>query len=157
VSARTGEQPDVGPVLAALRGEHSYDRRARLGNWVAIWVFAVLGLVIGAPIDEWARSKKAIGVTPFLALSVACGLIAGGIWIETFNRTRYRVDGDRIERSAPWPRRSWTLALASIESVRHEVSHGHWILFVKVRGRRWRTKIPMTRSMRDALGLGENS
>jgi hypothetical protein len=139
-------------LLTTLSGEHAYDRAARAGNWFALWIF-VFGPAVGVGIAEaHLRGAKDIQLTPSLVLAAVVGGIAGAIWVGTFNRTRYRIDEEGVECVTVWPRRSWKTFVAEVESTVLEPSHGHWVLWLRLRGGLKR-KIVLTRSMREKLGF----
>ena len=139
-------------VLRRLVGEHVYDRAARLGNWVAIWVFVFGAAVIAGCSEAYVRGWRDVRVTPLHLAASAVGLVAGGAWIRAFNLTRYRVDAEWIECTTAWPRRSWRVAISEVETAQLETSHGHWSLVLHLRagGRR---KVVFTKSMLEQLDL----
>jgi hypothetical protein len=140
------------PLLTLLSGEHFYDRSARLGNWFALWVFVALPAVLVGIAVALLEGAKDIRLSPLLVLAAVMGAIAGAVWIITFNRTHYRVSDRAVERITVWPRRSWRVGVEDIENTVLEASHGHWILWLKLRGG-LRRKIGLTRSMREKLSL----
>jgi hypothetical protein len=140
-------------VLAALAGEHSYDRGTQRGNWFALWVFVFLPLVLAGVAESYLRGWQDVRVTPVLIAAGVLGAIAGAVWISTFNRTRYRIGEEEVVCVTPWPRRPWRLTAEEIEGASLEPSHGHWVLRLRIRGSGARHRLVLTKSMRERLGL----
>jgi hypothetical protein len=139
-------------LLTVLSGEHSYDRRARTGNWFALWVCVFVPALLVGIAEAHVQGSREIRLTPPLVLAAVLGGVAGATWISTFNRTYYRVDEYAVECVTVWPRRSWRTTIEEIEGALVEPSHGHWVLWLRLRGGLKR-KIVLTRSMREKLGL----
>lgn len=140
-------------IIAAIAGEHTYDRRARAGNWFAMWVFITGAGLIAGLTEGYSRGWEELQVTPILLTACAFGAFLGALWIRSFNLTRFRIDEAAVECVTAWPRRSWKVWLDDVESAGLEPSRGeHWVVVLRLRagGRR---KLVLTRSMRQALEL----
>ncbi len=138
--------------MTALTGEHTYERGARAGNWVAMWVFVMLPAVIVGVAEGYPRGWTTVQVTPALVCASVCGVLWGVVWIRSFNRTRYHVKDGAVECFTVWPRRSWKVWFEDVESVVFEASHGNWSLVLRLRTGGSR-RIALTQSMRRALDL----
>jgi hypothetical protein len=139
-------------ILGRLIGEHVYDRGTRAANWFGLWLFIVGGGLAVSLAEAQAHGGRYLRATPSMAAGVLAGAIVGVSVIRGFNKARYLIGEDRIERRAPWPGKSWRVYTVEVESVLLEPNHGHWVLVLLKRGGE-RRRVTLTKSMRDALDL----
>ena len=141
------------PVLRRLAGTHTYDRGARAGHWVGIWVPVAATATIVGVTEAHIAGTRDVMITPAFVAACTVGLACGVAWIWSINSSRYVIDAKSVRCEAAWSFCSWAASIADIQEARLEpLRGGHWRLALRLRDGGSRA-IVLTKSMRERLAL----